>query len=459
MPVRNRVRQTTKRSAKAAALLTPIDAIPQLCCSANSNPPILKKEQEYSDTVDNYLLRLYYVEMKERSLAPSERPLQVVLLSFLSGAKLMKVTKKKGFTLIELLVVIAIIAILIALLLPAVQQAREAARRTECKNKLKQIGLACHNYHDVHGRFPPGVINPVCANAGVASSHYKNDTVKNTTALVLLLPYFDQAPLYNRFDLSLATGPANHATGGGAIAGGWPNANSALIGEIIPALLCPSDGASGSKLRRDQGALHHSTIVTGAGDPNEDEGVGRTNYLMAGGSRGWGDSGLWARADTASRTLPNGVTGVRDRGVFGFNTSAAIRDILDGTSNVIMFGESTQTQGSDTIKGAVDINHMSAWAAYTWVSNFVVTHPNSDPNHINNPRYSINGKRDVIGATGGTFTVTRASHHGGAASSRHEGGAQFLMSDGAVRFISENLDINVYAYLNYIQDGNVVGEF
>ncbi len=98
----------------------------------------------------------------------------------------MHTLKKRGFTLIELLVVIAIIAILIALLLPAVQQAREAARRTECKNKLKQIGLALHNYHDVFGVFPPSSFS----NGARLSWH------------VSILPQIDQAPLYNQIDFS-----------------------------------------------------------------------------------------------------------------------------------------------------------------------------------------------------------------------------------------------------------------
>lgn len=99
-------------------------------------------------------------------------------------------TRNAGFTLIELLVVIAIIAILIALLLPAVQQAREAARRTQCKNNLKQLGLALHNYHDTHSVFPPGLLGR-CTTPDL-----------NASGLVMLLPYIEQNNLYSQFNFS-----------------------------------------------------------------------------------------------------------------------------------------------------------------------------------------------------------------------------------------------------------------
>ena len=100
----------------------------------------------------------------------------------------------RGFTLIELLVVIAIIAILIALLLPAVQQAREAARRTQCKNNMKQLGLALHNYHDVYGSMAPGIVVDI-TNPGAAPTVGSNDPAWGWQALIL--PFIDQAPLFN----------------------------------------------------------------------------------------------------------------------------------------------------------------------------------------------------------------------------------------------------------------------
>jgi len=120
--------------------------------------------------------------------------------------KLNAVFKRRGFTLIELLVVIAIIAILIALLLPAVQQAREAARRSTCKNNLKQIGLALHNYHDTHRVFPPGCISRSIRSGGQdvwedAASLTATGN-QGTSWMLMILPYADQAPLYNQWNFS-----------------------------------------------------------------------------------------------------------------------------------------------------------------------------------------------------------------------------------------------------------------
>ncbi|HIE99007.1 MAG TPA: DUF1559 domain-containing protein [Fuerstia sp.] len=365
--------------------------------------------------------------------------------------------KKSGFTLIELLVVIAIIAILIALLLPAVQQAREAARRTECKNKLKQIGLAIHNYHDVHLQFPPGDINANRARGMVwdFGSDTGDHRVKNHTVHLMLLPYIDQAPLYNQFDFDLCTGPSLHSQSSEGLAGGWPNKNTPLVANVIPAFLCPSDTV-GNSLLNNTNAAHYATRKAGDGN---DAGVGRTNYLPVGGSRGWSTNRSYMGCATTSRRV-NGKR-YQDRGMFGHNGAARIRDILDGTSNTLAFGEATQgisvgcEQGGQ--KGMVNTGHSAAWGMYTWISNFISVHPHS--NHHNSMRYHINGARNNPGSLPGSPAALCRTHHGGVASSRHTGGAQFLMGDGAVKFISENLDKLIYADLSYTQDGHVIGEF
>jgi prepilin-type N-terminal cleavage/methylation domain-containing protein len=357
---------------------------------------------------------------------------------------------RKAFTLIELLVVIAIIAILVALLLPAVQSAREAARRSECKNKLKQIGLALHNYEGTYSVLPPGAIDanrsyPV---RSTSPAPFNTRPTKNVTVNALLLPYMDQEALYNQIDFNLATGGARHGESG-PVLGGWPNANTTVVQQDVPAFLCPSDPVEGKNNNGD--AAHY--LSTNAG---------RTNYLPCGGSRGWATDNFWSNLSGATRTMPNGTAGVSDRGAFGFNGAARFQDITDGLSSTVIFGEARQNPGSDTRPG-IEGSHAASWGSYTWVSNFINVHPNSDPRHINNFRYHVNGPRDVPPSNATAYTgqpsIYRVRHHGGAASSAHPGGAHFLLGDGAVTFIAENIDVHPYAYLNYIADGQDTGEF
>jgi prepilin-type N-terminal cleavage/methylation domain-containing protein len=375
-------------------------------------------------------------------------------ISFFSGepAMLKHVFNRRAFTLIELLVVIAIIAILVALLLPAVQQAREAARRSECKNKLKQIGVALANYHDVFSVLPPG--DNDANRSALTRTTYATTPVKNHTVHLFLLPYLDLASLSDEIDFNAATARniyAAECTGG--IAGGWPNKNStpgpngepAPISTRVNAFLCPSDAAEGN-------------LTVGDSNHYQLDNHGRTNYLPCGGSRGWSTNNSWSGCATTSRTMPNGTTGVRDRGVFGHQGAARMRDFSDGSSNTLAFGEVRQSIGTNTTPGIVNTAHSAAWAGYSWVSNFVSVHPDPNPNHINNVRYHINGARDVPGMTSSGATAS-VSHHGGAAASSHVGGAHFVLGDGAVKFLNENIDVNTYAYLHYISDGEIPGDF
>ncbi len=349
---------------------------------------------------------------------------------------------RKAFTLIELLVVIAIIAILVALLLPAVQSAREAARRSECKNKLKQIGLALHNYEGTYSVLPPGVIDG--ARIGVVRNNGR--LVKNTTIHVLLLPMLENESLYNNFDLNLATGPATHADSP-TLAGGWPNPNTTLVQEEVSAFRCPSDTADGP------------INYTGTVEYRKDN-QGRTNFLPCGGSRGWTTNQSYDAHGGSTRTMPNGVTGVCDQGMFGLNGSAKFRDVTDGLSSTFAWGEVRQNIGRDDARGIVNTAHSSAWGSYSYLASFIAVHPNSDPLHINNERYHLNGARnDPKYPNGNGGSPLRINHHGGTASSPHPGGAHFLLGDGAVRFVNDGIERSVYAYLNYSHDAQDVGEF
>lgn len=321
---------------------------------------------------------------------------------------------KRGFTLIELLVVIAIIAILIALLLPAVQQAREAARRSSCKNNLKQMGLALHNYHDVFNSFPLGELYPYAGNWKVG-----------------LLPYMDQANVYNQLNF----GPL-------AFRSDVSQFNTVLRDYIAPGFNCPSSPlddnglSSGNIANTLNSQIHDYTGIMGAyPDP---KGLA-SECLDSGG--GWG-----------SFACANGLLLV--------NETALIRDNTDGTSNTIIVGEqSGNVAGRDmranywggwcgTSRGPLPINAYSTGT--TMVSAGTTT-----------LRYPPNTDHEALTATtcvsnSGCATTYR---HNTPLSSYHTGGVHVLMADGATRFISENIDIDTYLRLGARADGRTIGEF
>jgi prepilin-type N-terminal cleavage/methylation domain-containing protein len=315
----------------------------------------------------------------------------------------------RGFTLIELLVVIAIIAVLIALLLPAVQQAREAARRSQCKNNLKQLGLACHNYHDSFGQFPQNY-------DGRPINESQNGNWQTGTGdfgwIVMALPYLDQTPLYNQFNFSLNTGSGSC---------GWTSGNNLTLGQnAIPVLMCPSNPQP-DKVNADV------TGCSGGGASN----VGRSDYcgnlgFIAGDWRSClvQDGGnipltknttptvglvldAWGEGGTVGQYL------LGMDGVFSFMGTAKIRDITDGTSQTILIMEDHHwSQGKTRPQNyAGDVG----WASPMQVSTAA---------NLVNQQYGYNDPHKCHGI-----------------SSTHVGGAQILMSDGAVRFLSENISL------------------
>jgi len=300
--------------------------------------------------------------------------------------------KSAGFTLIELLVVIAIIAILIALLLPAVQQAREAARRTQCRNNMKQLGLAIHNYHDTAYIFP-------------IQNSYQSPAPKRFSWTVMILPYIDQAPLYNQFNFA--------KDGLDSTANGTGPSNLELMKRQLTAVLCPSDPNSSTPLTRADNAGSTTDPVTMTTVL-----LGLTNYAASVGDH------INATTTTGAQNISqygNGAINANTtRGVISrCNWSARLRDITDGTSNTFLLGEVLPS-----------LCQWEDWAH----QNFATTaHPPNTPTTVGDADKCIGFR------------------------SMHTGGVHMLFCDGTVRFISTNISGAVYCGLASRAGSEVVG--
>ena len=341
--------------------------------------------------------------------------------------------RRRGFTLIELLVVIAIIAVLIALLLPAVQQAREAARRTQCKNSLKQIGLAMHNYHDAYNQFPPGYIAkiPFTITSGERSLWSWGS---------FILPFIDQAPLYNQIS------PGNNLLENVLVT------NPTVLQNRLAVFRCASDIGPQVNNYTDTNTTGSTTTNWYTASLQDANGTAvatsTSNYVMVSGPA---DSTTPAVRDPSqSLNQPLGI---------GFqNGNVGLRDITDGSSNTLLVGERAW-QYKGLIVGAATIFGFSA--------------------SIVDQSGSANVKSAAMNALGLTYNGINATiglqHDRRGFSSAHIGGAHFLMADGSVRFISENIDYlkvsaptppvpfgcvtTTFARLAVRNDGQVVGEF
>ncbi len=335
------------------------------------------------------------------------------------------IRRRTAFTLIELLVVIAIIAILIALLLPAVQQAREAARRTQCRNNFKQVGLALHNYHDNFRMFPPAIIGSGrCNPASYPAECPATRPVLNTTGFVLLLPYIDQAPLYNLYNFNVSSSmssPYARPQAGGVATS---TTNQAIYQLKLAAYGCPSDpGAM---------ALYNNGANT-ATNFYEANNVARSSMLFASGS--FTDYDQSYGANIASTNL----------GMFGNDGAATVAQVTDGLSNTIAVGESRQLGKTST-----------AYGPYWGAGVHTCCH-----GYTPNACYTLNAAYNYPPCTAaapvaGTAKLQYAWGFG----STHVGGGHFLLGDGSVRFIGENVDYAlVFNPLNRIKDNTIVGEF
>lgn len=316
----------------------------------------------------------------------------------------------RGFTLIELLVVIAIIAVLIALLLPAVQQAREAARRTQCKNNLKQIGLAIHNYHDTFKYFP---INLMSRRGGGQLNLPGNWPAVGWLAMAL--PYIDQAPLYNTINFSDPNRVVTNSS---------QASNIAARRTVISAYLCPSNPQQNKLTNGAEGGDDWGSGLDG----------GRTDYV---GNMGWMHGG--------HRDCPQGIYGgnfqgaawadatdsgqmANCNGVIGWQFCVGINTITDGTSNT-----------------------MAVLEDHHWVTK-------ANPSQIQNDAlwmgsYAIHStKMPINWDPQNDFRCDQWS-------STHTGGAHGLLSDGSIRFVSENVAWQIRQALGTRSGNETLGEF
>ena len=329
--------------------------------------------------------------------------------------------QKKGFTLIELLVVIAIIAVLIALLLPAVQQAREAARRTQCKNNLKQIGLALHNYYDAHQAIP---------DASYESKPFPSPSAYGWS--VMILPFLDQANLYN----SLNTGYSQMQD----IASNTNPAVYGLLQKSFTVFLCPSDSAGGN------------TNVNRAFQGTANGGVMKTAIapLAAGTSNYMGCNGFQSDAD-----------GVFDS---GDNVNTTFAMVTDGLSNTIFVGERSSRPWPRQPAGS-----KGPWAGVWCGQEFTGNGITNVWCLIGQTQYQMNtGLPSAPASDTNNGVATPLNAFG----STHPGGAHFLFGDGSVHFLNENIqfvpysgslvvsNLGVYQLLGHMNDGvPVVGDF
>ena len=304
--------------------------------------------------------------------------------------------KRRAFSLVELLVVIGIIAILIALLLPAVQQAREAARRTSCKNNLKNIALAIHNYESSYRVLPPGYIHKFGANGAA-------DQQANHAGLAwgaMLLPQLEQAALYNAFDPTIPV---------------WENANQAARERHLSVFLCPSDPYSaGAFVVRDESS-----------NPVE-------QYAASSYAANWGP---------ASATVNLDDTPTQSQGIFYRNSNTRVRDITDGMSNTLAIGERTNGPIGGGTTGGGHASFETAWsAAVREITDFP-----DDHGHM------------VLFET--QFLPNDPDGDDKGLSAPHEGICQFAQCDGSVRAVSENINAGIYNALGTRSGGEVIGEY
>ncbi len=341
-------------------------------------------------------------------------------------------TSRSGFTLIELLVVIAIIAVLIGLLLPAVQKVRESASTSQCKNNLKQIGIALQTYHDTFTFFPPGYVD----GNNDPNSTPDNDVGPGWGWASLLLPYVEQGNVYNQINFKQPVGMG---------------VNAQISQQSLVVFQCPSDPT------QDTVPIWDSTLT------NPIAFVGHGNYV---GCNGWVECFSGAGGNPQAGPGADGLSGLygpAGRGLFYRNSRAKMANVKDGTTNTIVVGERSSNHSPSTWTGAVPGAQCPAWMATQ-----PFTLPNTPPGQAPvGPNGSAYDNADFGEAF--IFAHCNATHLPSADQpfydpdtfySMHTGnGANFLFGDGSVRFITSGINPITYQALGTIAGGEIVGNF
>ncbi len=342
----------------------------------------------------------------------------------------MRKVSRAGFTLVELLVVITIIGILIALLLPAVQAAREAARRAQCTNNLKQLGLGLHNHYEAYQRFPPGAASD-SKPFGIGSGGY------GSSWMVRILAYIEHQDLYEQWQFKTNSGVFN------------ANNMTAINNLIVSAYACPS-----SPMKTQW--CPQSGAVTSTGTPATNRMA--VHYMGISGAI----SGLIPGFTDTSRQVQVNRSGlVGFGGLMIVNGQLRFADLTDGSSNVMAISE----DGDYLVSVNGTKNDWRACMGWGWAigANSTATPPAFSGDavwNLSTVRYPINKKTDwVNGGSCSTLGVCGDCPNNVPINSAHPGGANILLGDGAVRFVSQTVPLDVIARLATRDDGQPVDSF
>lgn len=355
----------------------------------------------------------------------------------------MKSNRRPGFTLIELLVVIAIIAVLIALLLPAVQQAREAARRSQCRNNLKQLGLAMHNYESTFRTFPGG-LSTASAMGGITGY---------ASTLTEMLPFIEQAAMYNQYNFSNIWLMQTYGTGS----------------QAIPSFVCPTSVHDNPADDTSESLFLRAFGYTIVGSGSQKIIFGTTDYIL---SKGPNDSWCYPPGLNTGSSIPN-----QQLGMFDVWRHVQVRDISDGTSNTMAMGEGTSgkkwsvCQGFGCMTPVVGLPSGLQFYVQGDIPSlasemFAMVNPHTSAygstiERLNKNPITETVVDDLSGQIFSNCNASNASSMPGANTtsnfrSDHTGGGNFLYADGSVHFISENIDRPTYQGLSTIQGNEVL---